>query len=287
MTRPFGRLSSWTEFFRGSLLGADEMSDTRPMEYGRPLRALCSGIKTPYPSIQHPVGSSQLSAPIETIRPTQITVGFREVEAKRRRYREALVVGGPALPHIAVPVVVGPGPTLFALDRHHWLCALRAEGVYEVAIRLVDDLSGVGLSSFWRLLDDRRWCHPFDVDGRRRGYDVIPETLASLKDDPFRSLASALRRVGGFEKDRTLFSEFQWADYLRRHVDPSRLVDDFEGALVTAVRLARRRAAPPRRSSSAPIGAPASSHDVTWQISLEGDNVVAGRSEGALSGRRG
>ena len=119
------------------------MFDTRATEYGRAQRVLCSGIEPSDPYTPATVGLSQLCASIETIRPTQITVGFREVEAKRRRYREAFAAGGPAFPRVPVPVILGPGSMLFALDRHHWLCALRAEGVYEVAIRVVDDLSGL------------------------------------------------------------------------------------------------------------------------------------------------
>jgi hypothetical protein len=37
--------------------------------------------------------------------------------------------------------------------------------------------------------------------GRRRGYEDIPKSIKDLIDDPFRSLAGQLRRVGGFAKD--------------------------------------------------------------------------------------
>ena len=70
------------------------MFDTRATEYGRAQRALCSGIEPSDPYTPATVGFCQLCASIETIRPTQITVGFREVEAKRRRYREAFAAGG-------------------------------------------------------------------------------------------------------------------------------------------------------------------------------------------------
>ena len=259
------------------------MFDTQAMEHGRAQRALCSEIEPSHPHTPTPVGPCQLRASIKTIRPTQITVGFREVEAKRRRYREALGTGGPMLPRVPVPIILGRGATLYALDRHHWLCALRAEGVSEVAIRVVDDLSGLGPPSFWRLLDDRGWCHPFDVEGRQRGYEVIPESLGGLEDDPFRSLASALRRVGGFEKDRMLFSEFQWADYLRRHIDPSRLAHDFDGALATAVRLSRRRAARTLPGLFGGDGVSGASHDTERRTGFEGGDVVEGGFDDPLS----
>ena len=46
------------------------------------------------------------------------------------------------------------------------------------------------------------------MQGRRRHYKDIPKSVTGLVDDPFRSLAGELRRVGGFAKDTTPFSEF-------------------------------------------------------------------------------
>jgi hypothetical protein len=58
-------------------------------------------------------------------------------------------------------------------------------------------------------------------------------------DDPFRSLAGELRRSGGFAKDTTPFSEFLWADFLRRRLKRKLLENDFAAALVRALRLAK------------------------------------------------
>jgi hypothetical protein len=187
-----------------------------------------------------PLEGRLLPVLIEALHPTQITVGFREVAEKRRRYRNA-VAGGRLnrFPRRPTPIVLGPGGQAFVLDGHHWLRALSEEGVREVLACVVDDLSGGDGDGFWPVLDSRGWCHPFDADGRRQGYDAIPETVELLGDDPFRSLASALRRDGGFAKDDTLFSEFHWADHLRRHVDPSLVEQDFDRALAAALELAR------------------------------------------------
>jgi len=60
-----------------------------------------------------------------------------------------------------------------------------------------------------------------------------------LKDDPFRSLAGELRRAGGFAKDTTPFSEFLWADFLRRHLERRRVKQDFSAAVRQAMKLAK------------------------------------------------
>jgi hypothetical protein len=60
-----------------------------------------------------------------------------------------------------------------------------------------------------------------------------------MVDDPFRSLAGELRRQGGFAKDTTPFSEFLWADFLRRKLKRKLVENDFDGALERAMQLAK------------------------------------------------
>jgi hypothetical protein len=83
--------------------------------------------------------------------------------------------------------------------------------------------------------------HPFDVDGVRRAYDDLPRSIAGLADDPYRSLAGELRRAGGFAKDTTPFSEFLWADFLRRRLKRKALDANFEKAVERALTLAKSR----------------------------------------------
>jgi hypothetical protein len=89
------------------------------------------------------------------------------------------------------------------------------------------------------VLDNRSWMHPFDDQGRRRDYADIPKAVTDLVDDPFRSLAGELRRAGGYAKDTTRFSEFLWADFLRRRIKRQDVEKDFDGALEEALKLAK------------------------------------------------
>jgi hypothetical protein len=63
--------------------------------------------------------------------------------------------------------------------------------------------------------------------------------MADLVDAPFRSLAGELRRAGGFAKDTTPFSEFLWADFLRRRMKRKAVERDFERAVEKAIKLAK------------------------------------------------
>jgi hypothetical protein len=67
--------------------------------------------------------------------------------------------------------------------------ALHEEGVKDVLVAVVANLSMVDPNTFWRVLDNRGWMHPFDDKGRRRDYKDIPKSVRDLVDDPFRSLA--------------------------------------------------------------------------------------------------
>ena len=163
-------------------------------------------------------------ADITDLRPTQISVGMREVEDKRpslagegrRQYEKEFLQS-----HV-VPVVTGPKGRHYIIDHHHLVRALHDEGLKTVYVTPVVDLSRVEKDAFWVVLDTRSLMHPFDDQGQRRPYDKIPKSVTGLVDDPFRSLAGELRRQGGFAKDTTPFNEFLWADFLRRRIKSGR-----------------------------------------------------------------
>ena len=178
------------------------------------------------------------------LRPTQITVGMREVLVKRKRWREtATKKGEKFLGKHMIPVILGPKLRHYVTDHHHLARALYDEGVKDVAVTIAVDLSKLEPDAFWTVMDDRNWMHPFDVKGRRRHYRDIPKSVAELVDDPFRSLAGELRRAGGFAKDTTPFSEFLWADFLRRRMKRKEVERDFDRAVEEALELAKSDAA--------------------------------------------
>jgi len=178
------------------------------------------------------------SVPIESLHPTQITVGLREVRAKRKHWRS---VGHKAefLGTHLIPVVEGPKGRYYIIDHHHLARALHDEGVEVIAVTVVSNLQRLDKDAFWTYLDNRGWMHPYDDRGRRCGYEDLPKRVIDLVDDPYRSLAGELRHAGGFAKDTTPFSEFLWADFLRRRIKRSRIDESFNLALSQALKLAK------------------------------------------------
>jgi hypothetical protein len=197
----------------------------------------CPGRLADMTRVRDPVLST---VAIVDLRPTQITVGMREVLAKRKHWREVgLKKGGKFLGKHLIPVILGPKHRHYVIDHHHLARALHDEGVKEVAITVISNLSQLDGDAFWGVLDSRDWMHPYDDQGRRRHYEEIPKSVTDLIDDPFRSLAGELRRAGGFAKDTTPFSEFLWADFLRRKLKRKMVERDFDGALNEALEVAK------------------------------------------------
>ena len=190
------------------------------------------------------------------LRPTQFTVGMREVKAKRKHWRDERTKRDKRtkrdertkrhtkkveefLGKHMIPVILGPKGRYYVIDHHHLARALHEEGVKDVAVSVIANLSNLDRDAFWFVMENHDWTHLFNANGRRRPYGDLPKSVDKLIDDPFRSLAGELRRAGGFAKDTTPFSEFLWADFLRRRMKRKAVETNFDRALEKALQLAK------------------------------------------------
>lgn len=187
------------------------------------------------------------ATPVLDLRPTQMTLGMVEVRLKRKSWKAQNDQNPKKLTdflgHHMVPVIIGPREERFLIDHHHLARALHDEGVDSVFVTIVADFHKLGPSEFWNMMDFHGWTHPFDGKGRRRDYADLPKTVEEMEDDPYRSLAGQLRNIGGFAKDSTPFSEFVWADFLRRRIKPKEVRKDFDAALRVALDFAKSQEA--------------------------------------------
>ena len=181
-----------------------------------------------------------VDAKLLDLHPTQMTAGFAEVALKRREWaalskknRKELLASH------WFPSVLGPRGLSYIVDHHHLGLALLEEGVERVKLMVLEDLSYLAPTIFWRVMEQRNWVHPFDDGGKRRPYTDIPARIPQLVDDPHRSLAGMLRSAGGFAKDTSPFAEFLWADYLRPHISRGQIRKALDVALREAQGLAK------------------------------------------------
>ena len=188
------------------------------------------------------IESKLKKVPLDELRPTQMTVGFKEVEAKRKSWEKLTDKDRhKAMQEEFFPAVRGPGKKYFILDRHHAALAPARDKAESVQVGLVRDLSALSPSNFWVFLDHYSWMHCYDAKGKRQKLDDIPKRFEDMADDPYRSLSGDLRDSGGYSKVDVPFLEFLWANHLRQHVPLRLLKNDPEKALSKSLRIAHSK----------------------------------------------
>ena len=196
------------------------------------------GMTSAIDPVLHPV-------PIRKLRPTQLTVGMREVHVKRKQWRQRLsdAEAGEFLGSHMLPAVLGPGKKFWLIDHHHLARALLDEGVENALISVVAKLDALPMRRFFAFMESRNWLHPYDAGGERCGWKDLPRHVGKLVDDPYRSLAGEVRAAGGYAKTQTPYTEFLWADFYRERIKRSLIEDKWDKALARAVALAHSPAA--------------------------------------------
>jgi hypothetical protein len=176
---------------------------------------------------------------IHRLRPTQITVGMIEVHDKRdkleglhKHEQRDFLEAHP------IPAVWGPDGKLYITDHHHLGRAASEAGVDTSFFCIEADFSSVPIAQFWPQMKASRWAHPIDQHGELRSFEVIPDHLEKLHDDPYRSLAGYVRNAAGYDKTPTAFAEFMWADFFRPRVVIGPTLADFHNSVALALKLA-------------------------------------------------
>ena len=140
---------------------------------------------------------------ISKLRPTQMTVGRAEVEAKRREWQ---ALGRKARERLLAlhwfPAVMGPKGRFFIVDHHHLGVALQEESVRSGWVMVLRDWSKLESKLFWRMMEFHQWAHPYDETGTRCSYARMPVHVEELRDDPYRSLAGLVRKAVALARRR-------------------------------------------------------------------------------------
>jgi hypothetical protein len=187
-------------------------------------------------------------ASISQLRPTQIAVGGLEVQKKERKIKK-LINHPEILAEIEFeepePTVIGPDGNLFIVDHHHLALALYRQGVYKTFCVVLENLSNFSETQFWDQMIQNHWIYPYDENGiGPYAVQKIPSSLLDLKNDPYRSLAGAVKAKGGYQRTSIPFADFQWANFFRSRIimeyapggDPDK--SSFKKATEAALRLA-------------------------------------------------
>jgi len=177
--------------------------------------------------------------------PTQPTIGRFEVSLKAERFRLMSprdldgYLDEKRSKDKGVQVVKGQG-RFWVVDGHHTLTALDTlPEVRVLHLEQLEDWTGLEEDDFWERMRDGGW-----VLERGLGVPVavkdFPSRLGELTDDPFRSLAWLIRKMGAFEDFKQPYQEFTVADFLREHmVFKPQMNHEYELAALRAYELMR------------------------------------------------
>lgn len=172
-----------------------------------------------------PIATVQCDA--NALRPTQAMIGMGEVkerEGKRNAVEET------RNKHIIV--VKGPGNTLYVVDHHHAVRMALDMNIPKLTCDILADYSSYSNEQFWAALEKKHWAYLKDEQGTPLSPKAMPESVADLRDDPYRTLAWHVRHhEHGYCKSSAPFAEFAWASFFRQKgIKPN----DHEAALAAA-----------------------------------------------------
>jgi hypothetical protein len=186
-----------------------------------------------------PAGS-RCTVAIAPLRPTQFAVGFWEVD----RRAEHIASRSPKklkayLEEHTGAIVIGPGGVPFLVDGHHLACAmLKSHRGDAIEVRVEANLRDLPPERFWAKMKERGWLYLYDQQGKGPiDPDKLPKRVQDLADDPYRSLAWAVRERGGYKKSLASFAEFQWAEFFRPRIALGNKPGDFDRATEAAMKI--------------------------------------------------
>jgi hypothetical protein len=177
---------------------------------------------------------------IEELKPTQFAVGKWEVDRREDKIAKMKPnkLNEYLIDHRAT-IVIGPKGIPYITDGHH-LCSvlLKWKRQATVEAKVAANLRNLPPEQFWPTMKEKGWAYLYDENGKGPlDPNDLPKTVAELRDDPYRSLAWAVRERGGWQKSDDDFAEFQWAQFYRPRIKIKNTTSGMENAVEEATKI--------------------------------------------------
>jgi hypothetical protein len=166
---------------------------------------------------------------VRQLHPTQMSIGQIAVDAKAeklaKKSQDKLVKYLEKAKHHE-PVIVGPAKNsssiiaFYITDHHHLARALLKIGRENAYCDIKLDLRDLSYPQFLERLEKDKKLYAIDAHGNPQPATSLPDSIEGLEDDPYRSLAGAVRDACGFAKQDADFVEFSWAQFFRMQAPP-------------------------------------------------------------------
>lgn len=167
---------------------------------------------------------------INQLHPTQPNVGMYQIEYNKARL--AVINDGKSdeypsikdyLQDKEIPVVVGPGATLYITDRHHTLRGLWEyyDGKPNVKVYIEVIENWQNKPNFWEAMKQNNYTY-LGAAGTEINPDDLPSSIGDLGNDPYRAAIGMANKIGFVKKPKDkqgndiFFYQFKWADCLKK-----------------------------------------------------------------------
>lgn len=181
------------------------------------------------------------------LHPGQSAVGLRQVADKVAKFSDMNEKKlQKYLKKHPVPLVLSPDGQFYMTDKHHMSRAFMEleRDDHLVYAEVKANWTKLDINKFWQHMKAKKYVWLFDENGT--AFDdptQLPTKILDLKNDPYRSLAWAVREAGGFEDLNLPFAELLWANYFRPLVKVGKTDKEFKKAVKAALPLAHDEAA--------------------------------------------
>ncbi len=156
---------------------------------------------------------------VEKLYPTQDSFGSLSIGYKVDHIENAWNNGNfeEYLDKKIVPSILGPKNKIYILDRHHTAIAISKANIpknkKQLKIEVIHDWSHLTIEEFEQKMVSS---HFLWID-ENSTFKTLPKRLKDLADNPYRSLAWKVRKMGGFKKVKKPFLEFYWSDFFKHN----------------------------------------------------------------------
>jgi len=187
---------------------------------------------------------------LDELRPTQSDVGMIEVHTREnkieRRDEDELLkyfLKGDDGKGKLAKIVIGPRNQIWLVDGHHLARAFYDLEYKFLLAKVVGNFSNLTDEDFEELLVKKKWTWLQRwPKGATRPVQLkvseLPKSIGGLRNDPFRSLAWAVKAEGGFKESKEPYQQFYWSDFFREYITEAELNRDWDGSVQKALRLA-------------------------------------------------